>query len=81
MATLSEHHKVLTNGEGKCSVPMWDGMGMPNGFCDRPAFGNYIPGQTFRDGYTGELRRLDGKFCGYAPALACAIHGGPEKPK
>lgn len=36
-STLKWHHE-LTNGVGKCSVPMWMG-GCPSGFCDEPAFG------------------------------------------
>lgn len=76
---VSEHHQKLKNGKGKCSCPMWSG-GLPDGFCDRDAFGPYIPGPTFRDAYTGEIRRADGKYHGYVPALACPIHGGPECP-
>lgn len=79
MASLSEHHKTLTNGAGKCSVPMWSG-GCPDGFCNRAAYGNYIPGPMFRDAWTGERRRLDGKYSGYVPALACEMHGGPAAP-
>lgn len=79
MGTLSEHHKVLTNGVGKCSVPMWCN-GLPAGFCDRDAYGNFIPGEAYRDGWTGELKRIDGKYNGYVPALACPHHGGPESP-
>lgn len=63
---------------GKCSVPMWMG-GCPSGTCDKPAFGGFIPGQTFRDAWTGEVRRLDGKFNGYVPSLACPQHGGPDE--
>jgi len=49
MSTLSEHHKVLTNGIGKCSVPMWIG-GYPAGFCDEPAFGKFrTDGQYYTD--------------------------------
>ena len=78
MARLNNHHKELNDqGEGKCSVPMWMG-GCPAGLCDEPAFGNYIKGKTFRDGWTGEVRRLDGKYSGYVPALACQMHGGPK---
>ena len=33
MAVCCEHHKKLTNGKGKCSVPMWQ-MELPAGFCD-----------------------------------------------
>lgn len=76
---LSKWHEELTDGVGKCSVPMWR-MGLPAGFCDEPAYGNYIPGETFRNGWTGERQRFDGKYTGYVPALACPNHGGPEKP-
>lgn len=77
MARLSEHHTTLTDGVGKCSVPMWSG-GCPDGFCDEPAYGNYIEGATFRDGYTGEVRRTDGKWLGYATGLCCPRHSGPK---
>lgn len=73
---MFDHHKNLTNGVGKCSVPMWMG-GCPAGFCDKPAFGNYIPGPMFRDAWTGERHRFDGKYTGYVPGLACEAHGGP----
>lgn len=79
MARLSDNHRILTNGKGKCSVPMWCG-GMPSGFCDADAFGEYIPGPMFRDGWTGERRRLDGKYSGYVSGLACPNHGGPPCP-
>lgn len=64
-------------GFGKCSVPMWSG-GCPAGFCDQPAFGNFIPGEQFRDGQ-GEMRRYDGKYNGYVPGLACVRHSGPAE--
>ena len=64
MACLNQHHKVLTNGKGKCSVPMWSG-GCPAGFCDRDAFG---------------FPTKNSKYDGYVPALACPIHGGPPCP-
>lgn len=38
MARHSKHHSELTDGVGKCSVPMWM-SGCPAGFCDKPAFG------------------------------------------
>jgi len=65
MASLSEHHKVLTDGVGKCSKPMWDGMGGPNGFCDEPAYGPQNP--ILRDVYCA--------------GLACQRHGGPPPPR
>lgn len=65
MAQLSECHKTLTYGVGKCSVPMWC-AGMPAGFCDEPAFGPQTP-----------RPRWDTVPRSYAPALACPGHGGP----
>ena len=79
MARISEHHRVLTNGVGKCSVPMWS-SGCPDGFCDRPAFGERPDGPMFRDAWTGVERRQDGKYSGYVPGLACPQHGGPKEP-
>lgn len=79
MSVLNEHHKKLVNGKGKCSVPMWVG-GMPSGFCDEDAFGEPTPCETWRDAHTGEIRRCDGKYSGYVPALACPGHGGPSCP-
>ncbi len=64
MAILSKFHKELTDGEGKCSVPMWMD-GVPAGFCDEPAFGEPTK---------------DSRYDGYVPALACPIHGGPAQP-
>lgn len=64
MATLSTHHKELdANGEGKCSVPMWQG-GLPAGFCDSPAYSNHANKYVYD---------------GYVPALACPGHGGLTK--
>ena len=79
MATLSGWHKKLTNGVGKCSVPMWR-MGSPAGFCDEPAFGFRPEGKQWRDAYTGEMKRMDGRYNGYVPGLACEAHGGPPCP-
>lgn len=76
----SEHHMVLNkDGVGKCSVPMWINE-CPAGFCDRPAYGKPVPGAEYRNAYTGELQRFDGRYNGYVPGLACPIHGGPEAP-
>jgi len=79
MACLLKHHEELTNGVGKCSVPMWCG-GLPAGFCDEPAYGERPDCPHYRDG-TGRLRRTDGRYDGYVPALACPAHGGPPAPK
>lgn len=63
--------------KGKCSCPMWMG-GLPSGQCDAPAWGKYIPGETRRDGWTGQVFRVDGGYDGYVPDLACPKHGGPK---
>ena len=63
---------------GKCSVPMWMG-GCPAGICGELAWGVWIPGETRRDGWTGETFRLDGRYNGYVPGLACPKHGGPDE--
>lgn len=78
MSTPSEAHLTLTDGVGKCSCPMWQ-MGMPAGFCDEPAYSKYVDGPKWRDAYTGEQRRWDGKYTGYVPELACPHHGGLTK--
>ena len=61
---LSECHRVLKDGVGKCSVPMWCN-GMPAGFCDAPAYG---------------LQTNEAIYPHYVPALACPAHGGPREP-
>jgi len=73
---MKKRHEELTDGVGKCSVPMWQG-GCPSGFCDRPAYGVRPAGKMLRNAYTGETFRLDGKYSGYIPGLACPVHGGP----
>jgi hypothetical protein len=78
MASLSTHHEELTNGIGMCSVPMWMD-GCPAGFCDKPAYGKRPEGQTLAR-WDGQEYRLDGRYAGYVPALACHGHGGPEAP-
>jgi hypothetical protein len=79
MARMAEHHQHLgPDGVGRCSVPMWSG-GLPDGFCDRDAYGRPPPSDTYRD-RDGVVRRFDGRYSGYVPALACPAHGGPEAP-
>lgn len=74
MATLSTHHKKLTNGVGKCSVPMWM-AGCPAGFCDELAYGPQEKDQRrYGDYYTGRVW-----YPGYCSGLACYNHGGPKK--
>lgn len=84
MSVLSAQHKNLTNGEGRCSVPMFL-CGCPAGFCDSPAYGEYIDGERYPRAnhirWEMQGKRMDGKFDGYVPGLACPNHGGPKKPE
>jgi hypothetical protein len=75
---MSQHHETLADGDGKCSVPMWR-HGVPAGFCDKPAYGEQPPSETFRNASSGEVLRLDGRYSGYVPGLACPGHGGPDE--
>ena len=75
MSVLSECHKKLTNGVGRCSVPMWM-MGCPAGFCDEPAYGEQEKGQTRYGEWSSAWRKW---FPGYCSGLACYNHGGPRK--
>lgn len=72
-------HDIAINGPGRCSVPMWWG-GLPSGRCDKPAFGMRPPGATFWNYAANEQQRLDGRYNGYVPHLACPAHGGPQAP-
>lgn len=72
----NHHHNLGPDGSGKCSVPMWVN-GVPAGFCDKTAYGKPLPCRTFRDGWTGEVKRMDGRYNGHVPGLACPAHGGP----
>jgi len=74
MARLSHHHQNLNEqGEGKCSVPMWQG-GCPSGFCDETAFG----AQTKE--YLDAFKYRDPRYWqpAFAMGLACPAHGGPK---
>lgn len=65
-------------GRGKCSVPMWRYPGVPAGYCEREAYGERPePERYYRNAWTGEQQRSDGKYNGYVPRLACPSHGGP----
>ena len=78
MSTLSKHHKELNElGVGKCSVPMWMN-GCPSGFCDKPAYGVRPSCRSYYNYAAREEMRLDGRYNGYVPALACHAHGGPS---
>ncbi len=77
MASLCKHHIELNEfGEGRCSVPMFSAGG-PDGFCDKPAYGNQPPGRIYTR-WDGHAYREDGRYPGYVPALACKGHGGPR---
>ena len=72
----SEHHHNLTNGVGKCSVPMWMG-GLPSGFCDDEAYGKP---EKDKFGHTRYGHYENGRWIdGYVPGLACPGHGGPKE--
>jgi len=75
MSSLSKHHEELTDGVGRCSVPMWQ-AGCPAGFCDDPAYGK----QTAE--YRNRFRGMDPRYHqpAYASGLACPGHGGPSAP-
>ncbi len=76
MSLISKHHEeVDAQGIGKCSVPMWM-VGCPDGFCDKPAYGDRPP-STMHRRWDGFMYRDDGRYIGYVPGLACAMHGGP----
>lgn len=64
MARCGSSHKLLTDGVGKCSVPMWC-QGIPAGFCDEPAYG-----EPTKEGRV--------RYNHYVPFLACPGHGGPR---
>lgn len=80
MSSLSEHHKVLSHGVGKCSVPMWC-MGGPAGFCDAPSYGERPRCREYYSYAQERIVREDGKYDGYVPGLACPMHGGPPAPQ
>ncbi len=65
MAVCCKHHLELTDGVGRCSVPIWMN-GLPAGFCDEVAYGEPT-----------EEGRL--KYADHIPGLACVHHGGPKK--
>ncbi len=70
---LKHHRKLNAEGIGKCGVPAWRG-GMPAGFCDAEAYGEYVDGRqaVWNEGHR---KMMDP----YRPGLACPEHGGPTK--
>jgi hypothetical protein len=78
MSVLCEPNKQLNDlGIGKCSVPMWMN-GCPAGFCDEPAYGLRPDSKEYMNYCINEMQRVDGRYAGYVPALACCGHGGPK---
>lgn len=80
MSQLSKHNQELTNGVGKCSVPMWM-CGMPAGFCDKEAYSKRPPSKTWWNYAANQQMRSDRRYNGYVPSLACPMHGGEKKEK
>lgn len=80
MSACSQHHRELTDGVGKCSVPMFC-MGCPAGFCDEPAYGGPPKSPIIWSAGRERYVRADGRYDGYVPGLACVGHGGPRKPE
>lgn len=76
MSVMGKQHRRLIDGKGYCSVPKWRD-GLPDGFCNDPAYGFRPKSDGFVTAY-GEVVRHDGRYSGYVPALACPGHGGPE---
>lgn len=60
---------------GKCRVPMWSGMGFPDGFCDKPAFGPQLPREVLAQHNPRYL--LD--HPPYCHGPCCPMHGGPKE--
>ena len=71
------HKEVDESGVGRCSTPMWCN-GCPAGFCDEPALGVQEECETFWNESVNEMCRMDGRYNGYVPYLACPSHAGPR---
>lgn len=78
-ACQQEHEDAITGVVGRCSVPMWMN-GLPSGSCGKTAYGRRPDESTFWNHAAGEEQRLDGRYAGYVPDLACPAHGGPTMP-
>lgn len=78
MTRMNSHHQQLNDqGEGRCSVPMFSGVG-PAGFCDKPAYVERPDSPERYNHCSQSYYREDGRYSGYVPGLACRGHGGPE---
>jgi hypothetical protein len=47
-------------------------------FCDAPAYGKPPPSKLYWNAGRGRYTRVDGRYDGYVPGLACVAHGGSE---
>jgi hypothetical protein len=56
---------------------MW--VGGVEVFCDETAYGKPPESKTFFNYAAGCRQRVDGRYDGYVPGLACFGHGGPKK--
>ena len=74
-----EYDDAFNGVLGLCSVPMWVN-GCPAGTCDCKAYGERPKGARFWNYAANEEQRLDGRYNGYVPGLACPAHGGPKAP-
>lgn len=57
--------------KGRCTVPMFSGMGFPDGYCDKPANGPQLPEALLRQ--QRSMQRAP-----YCPGHCCPDHGGPR---
>jgi hypothetical protein len=64
---------VLAWSGGKCRVPMWS-AGVPDGFCDKEAFGQQLPRAILEQerGFNPRYNRIP-----YCHGPCCPGHGGP----
>jgi hypothetical protein len=58
---------------GKCMVPMWTG-GLPNGYCERPAYGPQLPFEVLWSERSMSKDRVP-----YCHGPCCPAHGGPAE--
>lgn len=67
---IAQPRKSLPWEGGKCRVPMWC-MGVPDGFCGKPAFGPQYPKRVLEH----QRSYSDVPYC-FGPC--CPNHGGPR---
>lgn len=59
-------------------MPLFYADGSPAGFCGEPAYGKRPPCEQYYCHATQRMKRVDGRYNGHVPDLACPKHGGPE---